>query len=152
MEKRGTEQLRRFNIAWANMVRVYADFYDMNRKVLYYILEQEENGTEAVQKELCDIYRANKQTVNMAVNRLEREGFLYRKESDTDKRKKILVLTEKGRKYGIEEVLPLKKAETKAFLDMPEEEVEQMLASMEQFIENLKTNAMLFFQQNKEEK
>lgn len=144
MEQRGMEQLRRFNLVWAKMVRVYADFYDMNRKVLYYILDQEEKGEAAVQKELCEIYRANKQTVNMAVNRLEQEGFLYRKESETDKRQKILILTEKGRRYGLKEVLPLKEAEIKAFLDMDEEAVEQMLAGMEQFTENLKNRAKNF--------
>lgn len=138
MDKRAIRQLKEFNWVWAEYVQLYSTVgFTLDQKIMYYLLEQEENGEEATQKGLCDVWVINKQTINSGVKRLEESGMIMRVISTEDKRKKSLQLTEAGRDYAYKTVVPMRKAEIKSFSKLDAEDVEQMLLNMRKLLNSL---------------
>lgn len=67
--------------------------------IAMYYINREGNLT---QKLLADLMGAKEPTITGILDRLQREDLILRKEDENDKRKKILVLTEKGKKINAE--------------------------------------------------
>lgn len=67
--------------------------------IAMYYIEREGNLT---QKLLADLMGAKEPTITGILDRLQREDLVLRKEDASDKRKKILVLTEKGKEINTE--------------------------------------------------
>ena len=83
------------------------------------------------QKEVCDDWFENKQTVNSAVKKLVEEGYIELAPSPENFREKLLVFTEKGRLLAHRTVGKLVEAENTAFSKFSEEEQETMIALRE---------------------
>ena len=138
MDNRALRQLNEFNKIWCEFLELYTNVgFTLNQKIMYYMLEQEENGEEATQKGLCEVWVSNKQTINSGVKRLEDAGMITRVVSSEDKRRKSLKLTEAGREYAYKVVIPMRKAEVKAFSKLNAEDVEQMLQNMRKLVISL---------------
>lgn len=92
--------------------------------ILYFIRENEDCSTQA---QICNILCLRKQTVNSALKKLEKEGYIYfSKEAGNQKNKKIH-FTEKGEKLAQNTVDHIFEVEKKAFEELTSEEREGVL-------------------------
>ncbi len=103
--------------------------------ILFGICDQDKAWT---QSDLCREFYYSKQTVNSAVKRLEKMGFIRLEADKGNGNRKILVLTENGEAYCQAEIVPLIEAEQDAFASFTEEEVEVLLSLMQRQLEALK--------------
>ncbi|MDO4267854.1 MAG: MarR family winged helix-turn-helix transcriptional regulator [Eubacteriales bacterium] len=103
--------------------------------ILYSICDSPEPWT---QSELCREWYYSKQTINSAVKRLEQMGFVELKASKGRGNRKILALTETGRRYCDEEIMPLIQAELDAFSAFSQEEGELLLSLMRRQLKHMK--------------
>lgn len=96
------QYIKAYNTLWRETTSLYEDwakkkgfsYYEL--LIIISILEMEENCT---QKNICRQWFLPKQTVNTILqNFLKKEWILF-KVSETDKRNKIIAVTEKGRPY-----------------------------------------------------
>lgn len=102
--------------------------------ILYSICESDTVWTQSA---LCKEWYYSKQTINSAVKKLEKLGFVELKlESGTGNRK-VIVLTNQGHQYCEEEILPLIQAELDALAAFSEEERELLLLLMRRQLEAL---------------
>jgi len=77
--------------------------YNVTRSDMSLLIKLKEDGKKT-QKELAEAKNLNTATVTRALDRLEKKGFVNRESNMKDKRKKNIVLTEKGI-YIISEIL-----------------------------------------------
>ena len=103
--------------------------------ILFGICDSEKSWT---QSDLCREFYYSKQTVNSAVKRLEKMGFIQLMADKGNGNRKILVLTETGKNYCQAEIVPLIEAEQDAFASFTEEEVEILLSLMQRQLDALK--------------
>lgn len=102
--------------------------------ILYSICDSD---TAWTQSDLCREWCYSKQTINSAVKKLEKMNFVeLRMESGSGNRKEI-VLTDQGRRYCEEEIMPLIQAELNALAAFSEEERELLLSLMRRQLEAL---------------
>ncbi len=78
------------------------------------------------QKDIADEYALPKQTVNNIIKRLETDGIVKLVSSSTDKRKKIIVLTDNGEEYISKRLKPMIDSENKAAELMGKERLEKL--------------------------
>ncbi len=78
------------------------------------------------QKDIADEYALPKQTVNNIIKRLETDGIVKLVSSNTDKRKKIIVLTDNGEEYISKRLKPMIDSENKAAELMGKERLEKL--------------------------
>ena len=142
-KEKALSQLREFNKAWYRIAQCYDDeiFLSTEGRVLYYMIEQESMGEEATQKGLCEVWMMNKKTIHSAVKRMEKMGYIIRIDSATDKRKKLLILTDRGRELAKEAIVPLRIAELSAFEKMTEAEGKRLGELMNKFEQYLRVEA-----------
>jgi len=79
------------------------------------------------QKEVCDDWCENKQTINSAAKKLENEGIIEMIPSKENFREKLMVFTEKGSAFAEKTAGKLVKAEKAAFDRFTEEEQKEIL-------------------------
>ncbi len=103
--------------------------------ILFGICDSEKSWT---QSEICREFYYSKQTVNSAVKRLEKMGFIRLMADRGNGNRKILVLTETGKAYCQAEIVPLIEAEQDAFVSFTDEEVEILLSLMQRQLDALK--------------
>ncbi|MDO5048197.1 MAG: MarR family winged helix-turn-helix transcriptional regulator [Anaerococcus sp.] len=82
---------------------------------------------EVTQKSLCMKLKAPKTTINSSIKNLEDKGLINLVLSDKDKRKKILVLTEKGDRHRREILKPINESNLRIYKDLGEENVENII-------------------------
>lgn len=97
-----------------------------------------EKGRPCSQKEVCDDWYENKQTINSAAKKLEEEGYIDIAPSPENFREKLLVLTEKGKFFARGSVKKMLAADRIAFSKFTEEEQETAIRLNEKFYYNLK--------------
>lgn len=90
------------------------------------------------QSQLCREFYYSKQTINSAVKRLEKMGFICLEADKGKGNRKFLVLTEAGRAYCQAEIMPLIQAEIDAFSSFTEAETDVLLSLMQRQLEALK--------------
>lgn len=69
-----------------------------------------------------------KQTINSAINRLLKDGFIYMEKLPIARNNKQILLTEKGKAFCEKHIFPLVNAEKQAFSRFDEEEKETYLS------------------------
>ena len=84
-------------------------------------------GKPCTQKEICDDWYENKQTINSAAKKLVEEGIIDIAPSPDNFREKLLVLTEKGRFLATRTVGKMLFAEKNAFNSLSEEEQDELI-------------------------
>ena len=133
------EELRKFNKIYREMDALYhriagdCGVSDSGFWVLYAICESGENCT---QKDICELYAVSKQTIHSAIKKLENAGILYL-ESDKG-RDKVIRLTEYGKAFMEQKIVPVISLESKMFSKLGENESIQMLDAIEQYSKLLK--------------
>ena len=89
------------------------------------------------QKEITDRTFQSKQTVNLIIKNLLKEGYVTVEENPENKRIKFVKLTEEGRNYAKEPVVHITWAEDMAMSMFTPEEQEQLISLSRRFTENL---------------
>ncbi|MEG2857585.1 MAG: MarR family transcriptional regulator, partial [Clostridia bacterium] len=87
------------------------------------------------QKDICTLWGMRKQTVNTALSKLLGSGLIELSESDTDKRSKIITLTQLGSDFSEREVQRVIDLEMRALRRMTADEREAMLSTSKRFLE-----------------
>lgn len=95
-------------------------------------------GRPCTQKEICDDWYENKQTVNSAAKKLIDEGYIDIAPSPENFREKLLILTEKGKFFAMRTVGKMLEAEKRAFASLSEEEQNELLRIHNKHYELLK--------------
>ncbi len=94
------------------------------------------------QKELADKLSAPKQTVNNIIKSLEERGLIDLIQADYDKRKRILRLTDKGRKNREERLKPITESDKRLYEKLGDEKLKEIQASLTLLISSIKEDFM----------
>ena len=95
-------------------------------------------GRPCTQKEICDDWFENKQTINSAAKKLLEEGIIDIAPSPENLREKLLSFTEKGKFLAMRTVGRIIEAERNAFESLSEEEQSEAIRISEKHYEILK--------------
>lgn len=142
MHNKISEELKRYNYLFGETGAVYHEMYlkaglsDSAAKILYAILE---NGESRMLKEICYFTGLNKQTVNSALRKLEKEGVIYLEKAG--QKNKIACLTESGKLMAQNTAGRVLGAEDEIFRSWLPEDVEKYLELTEKFLSALKEKA-----------
>lgn len=98
---------------------VHLGISDTTFWVLYSLCESDEVYT---QNSLAELWCIPKQTINSAINILVKAGYVELVQMQKARNSKSIHLTERGKAYCHEKIIPLFKAEQKAFSRLTEEE------------------------------
>ena len=96
--------------------------------VLYIILHK---GEECLQSELSKLSGINRQTINSAVRKLEKDGIVYLKQGHG--RNTIVCLTEKGKEFSSERIYPILEIEKNIWNEWTAEQQQQYLMFTRQY-------------------
>ena len=89
---------------------------------------------EFSQQDICATWTFSKQTVNTIINHMVQKGFTQLEVVSGTRNKKLIRLTEAGRKYGESIVLPIVTAEQRAFGNLSEADRTAFSRSLESYI------------------
>lgn len=95
-------------------------------------------GRPCTQKEICENWHENKQTVNSAVKKLIEEGYIDIAPSPVNLREKLLTFTEKGRFFSKRTIGKVFDAEKRAFNRLLEDEQKEAVRISEKYYKLLK--------------
>lgn len=134
--------LKEFNRLYREIEMFYhesarkADMSDSAFIILYTILEL---GEGCLQKDICEMNSISKQTINSSIQKMVREGIIeIRRENSRDKK---IYLTQEGKQYTKEKVLPFAEMENEVFAEMTEEESRELLRLTEKYLEQFRAKA-----------
>ncbi len=99
--------------------------------VWYGLLLAEE---EYSQQDLCELWSMAKQTVNTIIANSVKRGFMVLETVPGTRNRKIIRLTNEGRKYGESIVMPIFQAEQKAWERLSEKEQAECMAILGKYI------------------
>lgn len=102
--------------------------------ILYALAEEE---YECSQQEISQELSISKQTINSAIQNLVQREYIFLEQSSVSARRKNVRMTEKGRHFVEERIIPLKKAEREAFLKMDNFAQEQYVTLSQVYAANL---------------
>lgn len=94
-------------------------------------------GDGCLQKDICYEIFANKQTVNSSIQKLEQEGYIYLKQGRG--RDKHIFLTEAGKQFVNQYIIPVIQKENEAFTVLLPEEQSELLRLAHIYINSLRT-------------
>ena len=89
-------------------VAVKMGLSDSVQNILYVLCEK---GGQCLQSEISKLTGISRQTINSAIRKLEKEEIVYLEQGKG--RNTILCLTEKGKKFSAEKIMPLHEIENK---------------------------------------
>ena len=112
--------------------------FSVSKSAMMIIWSLYDFGRPCTQKEICDDWYENKQTINSATKKLVEEGYIDISPSPENSREKLLVFTEKGKFLAMRTVRKLIEAERNAFEALSEEEQNETIRITQKYYEMLK--------------
>ena len=106
---------------------------DSVQNILYVICEK---GDRCLQSEISKLTGMSRQTINSAIRKLEREGIVCLEQGRG--RNTIVCLTEEGKGFAGEKILPLFEMENKIWSGWTEEEQQEYLRLTEKYRDGLR--------------
>lgn len=91
------------------------------------------------QHNLCQIYNLNKAAVGRAIKKLKTKGFITKKTDPNDRRKNLIYLTTKAKKFESKFKEILNSVEKEIRKDLTSEEIETFLKVINKIYNNLRT-------------
>lgn len=86
-----------------------------------------------LQSEICERLSATKQTVSAIIKKFMKLGYVSLKESETDRRNKIVRLTGEGKKYVKKIIPPAANAEINAMAELSDKDIAELVRLTELF-------------------
>ena len=93
---------------------------------------------EFSQQDICSMWSLPKQTVNTIVSHMKRKKFARLELCLRARNRKIIFLTEEGRRYGEKIIAPITEAEERSLAQIPEEELVPVTNTLGKYIALLK--------------
>lgn len=137
----GNEKFEQFEVFHRKIddeFTTYIDSFGLSKagmKIIWTICERERPCS---QKDVCNDWYENKQTINSAAKKLEAEGYIDIAPSPDNLREKLMVLTEKGKFFARRSVQKMLLADRIAFSKFTPEEQEAAVRLNEKYYYNLK--------------
>ena len=110
----------------------------MDARVSRYDVTPVQTRVLVPQRELTEFMRAKPSTVNGILDRMEEKGLVQRTVSDTDARRRLITLTDKGREQQARFVESFLDSEEAMVRGLSAEERETLLRLLDRIVENLK--------------
>lgn len=98
---------------------------------------KQNNSTDVYQKDIESFLNIRRSTTTEILNVMEKNNLIKRVDSSIDKRKKIIVLSEKGNSYTKKFKEVLLKIENTLFLGISLEEKQQLIVILEKIRKNI---------------
>lgn len=134
---------KEFDVLWHELA-LSIGVSDSALEILYsiYVL-----GNGCMQKDICKMSFARKQTINSSIQKLEKDGMLS---MERGKRREMhICLTEKGQKFVTENIAPVVNMENKVFEEMAPEESNELLRLTKKYLENYRNKVKELIQESK---
>ena len=134
-------QVKEYYELWREMNWMYEDWAKSFGISYYAFLTLEavwEDREECSQRKICQKCLLSKQTVNMILKEFQEKGFLYCTSSQTDRRVKLIHLTEKGEKYVGSMVTRVQELEESVMRRMGPDRSEAMLENTRLYVRYFK--------------
>lgn len=134
-------ELREFNCMYKELEELYHEISlksglsDSAYLVLYAVVEL---GDGCLQIDIANRYFISKQTISSSVKSLEKKGLLYLKHGRG--RDMHMYLTQDGKNFACEHILPLMEIENNVFSIMPEKECREFLRLTRKYTDIMKEN------------
>ena len=106
---------------------------DSVQNILYVLSEKD---GKCLQSEISKLTGISRQTINSAIRKLEKKELVYLEQGKG--RNTILCLTEKGEKFSLEKMHPLREIERKIWNEWTPEEQQQYLTLTKKYRDGLK--------------
>lgn len=141
MEQNIQRILRTINRLDSEIEKVYKEIaahFDLSETehwILYEICHSEKPCT---QNDLCKDWYYPVQTINYAVNMMQKKGYVELEPIPGTKNRKKILLTEKGKQLAAHTISKVDEIEKSAILEFTEEERETYIALYTRYIKNLK--------------
>ncbi len=103
-------------------------------------------GEGCLQKEISEMSYLNKKTVNSTIKKLQKEEFIELKAGKYPNMH--IYLTEKGKAYMEENIIPIIQVESKALELMPAGEFATLVESYQKYINNFREHVEMFAERN----
>lgn len=139
MENKIRQQLSFFNNLYRKADKIYheaARNYGFSDCAFWIIYELRESEMHYTQTMLCNMIFQPKQTINSALKKLEKDGYLELKHTSNQKSKEIS-LTDKGVRLSENSIDKIIEAECRAFSGLSDEERTSFLELQEKLFINL---------------
>ena len=136
-----SERLKTYNQICKEMDILYHGYAkkcglsDMAYWILYSMAECDGSFT---QRDFCNDWFFAPQTVNSALKDLEKKGIVFLESVPGNKKNKLICLTDLGKTFMEERILPLMKIECESFETLSQEECEGMLSASKKYVSALK--------------
>ncbi len=114
---------------------------DSVMNILYVICEK---GDRCLQSEISRLTGISRQTINSAIRKLEKDGIVYLKQGQG--RNTIVCLTETGKQFSAEKIIPILEMENKIWNEWTAEEQKQYLELTQKYRDALKKYVKMIFQ------
>lgn len=95
-----------------------------NELLILYLLYE---TTACTQKQICEDYALPKQTVNNIITELLKKGYITATPDENDKRGKVLQLTDTGKRYSEQYLIPLLEIEQTVVSKMGAEKLQDFI-------------------------
>ena len=103
-------------------------------------------GVGWLQKDISEISYLNKKTVNSTIKKLQKEEFIELKAGKYPNMH--IYLTQKGKDYMIQNIIPIIEVESKALELMPASEFDTLVESYRKYIDNFREHVDMFAERN----
>lgn len=128
------EAVRKINDAYEYWALAHGlTLYEM--QVYYVILEKD--SPFITQKELCDTLDAPKTSINSIIKKQLKTGYIEMTVNPVNKREKMIVLTDAGKKYVDELITPLFRFEEEIVSQFSDNDIEAVINTQGKFAELL---------------
>lgn len=109
------------------------------RTPILFVLRNSSKSMAASQKEIADRLGLSTPTVAVSIKRLEKAGVLYKVADETDLRRNLITLTEKGRQIADEAQTVFERVDRGMFNNLSQEECDQLKKLFLQIVANLES-------------
>lgn len=133
-------QLARFYEKWRRIDILYEEYAksmglsDTSMKVLYYIYKDED--CTATQQNLCERTSFPKQTIHSVIKIFQKQGYIDLTEDPSDRRARLIRLTEQGRAFCEAAFQRLEKAERRAMELLPAYKREELIGLLGEYVDS----------------
>lgn len=119
------QQIQSWYKQWTLVDHLYSEFaqrYGLSSNSMYILRVLQDNPEGCTQRTISDILCLPKQTVSTILKNFEKYGYIKLKQSEQDKRNKIVYLSSKGKDYIGEVSAELDRIEKKAFCSLSDDD------------------------------
>lgn len=131
-----------------HMLARYYGISDCALWILYIIRELDENHT---QNKICEMLSLSKQTVNSALKKLEKEGYIKLEYSPGNQKNKLIQLTDYGKTFTRKTIDNVIKMEKNVFSQFSVEERTTFLGLFEKYVRQLQIESKRIIDSNNSE-